>query len=927
MLSTTTKIIWVVLIIELYVHVVQPGDVKISALFGQETSRDNQYKSVIEDGIRYINRNKTFLSDVHTLMFVGGSNTPSNSVYSALDEVCDHISSERMSAFILPEDKCPQCDDIAGISSHASNPIFSLDHGSFESGSIAFKMHPSPEDMNAFYIDIMHYFNWLNFVLVYDDDKAYENLEGMLNEASLNRWNITVVKLGNNLMDTVDNLIEQNNSNIFIYCSSEVRVRDLMNEALRVLERGEESPVSSKYHWIVGNLDLAMEREFYDSLEDSNVYLTRFTMNYTREHQYALPTSINTPINEWPLRERLAFDAVIAVGHALKTYRLDREKAGNTGTSVLPGDTAMPNCPTSATTPADNDLTDHLREVSFEGVTGNVAFDGNGNRANYTITIFSGQAETLSQMRGDWVQSIDFWEAKWQKRWENEGRLNVTYYQHGHDRVIRIVSVLAQPFLFNREEVLDRRGERRNKRQISDDATEGVYKGNDRFEGYIMDLLDRVKTHVKGLDFDYEVELVPDGQYGIKKRYSDIWTGMIGEVVRKKVDIAAGPLTVTEEREDAVDFTYPFMSSGIQMLIKHPKKVQHNPFRLFFVFGIEVWFINLIVFLLVSVLLFVFNYFDPYEWKAIAERGEADEENAGNFGCLNSMWFLTTTLFLQSFDKSPRSNAGRCLASFWWIFVLIMVFLYLTNLSFFVNTTKRLALVKTPHDLLQQIEVSYGVVKEGATYDFFWKSPVPEYQRIWQHMNTDKPVPYVNSVAEGVDRVRKGNGNYAFIGESGELSYRASQKPCDLLVAGGILSRTSYALAVQKGSPLAAQLSSAIETLRDTGVLEDLQREWWDLDEPSRYRCANLTEYEREAVFSMSANDLQGTYYMLLIGIGFSLLMFIADFVCKETCTGKPTRSVRNGGPSSGMGGGMPIGGGIGSGSQPQGGGEEKMWI
>ena len=108
-----------------------------------------------------------------------------------------------------------------------------------------------------------------------------------------------------------------------------------------------------------------MERSFSDKLEDSNVYLTRFTMNYTREHQYALPTSINTPINEWPLRERLAFDAVIAVGHALKNYRLYRESRGNTGTSVLPGDTPMPNCPTSATTPADNDLTQRLREVRF----------------------------------------------------------------------------------------------------------------------------------------------------------------------------------------------------------------------------------------------------------------------------------------------------------------------------------------------------------------------------------------------------------------------------------------------------------------------------------------------------------------------------------------------------------------------------------
>ena len=87
----------------------------------------------------------------------------------------------------------------------------------------------------------------------------------------------------------------------------------------------------------------------------------------------------------------------------------------------------------------------------------------------------------------------------------------------------------SQPFLFHvdDERLLNRRARRQS------DSPSAIYKGNDRFEGYIMDLLERIKTHVKGLDFDYEVELVPDGNFGIKKRYSDIWTGMVGEVVRK----------------------------------------------------------------------------------------------------------------------------------------------------------------------------------------------------------------------------------------------------------------------------------------------------------------------------------------------------------------------------------------------------------
>ena len=51
----------------------------------------------------------------------------------------------------------------------------------------------------------------------------------MLNEASLNRWNVTVLKLGHNMMNTIDSLLDGNTTNVFVYCSSEAKVRDLMN--------------------------------------------------------------------------------------------------------------------------------------------------------------------------------------------------------------------------------------------------------------------------------------------------------------------------------------------------------------------------------------------------------------------------------------------------------------------------------------------------------------------------------------------------------------------------------------------------------------------------------------------------------------------------------------------------------------------------
>ena len=59
-----------------------------------------------------------------------------------------------------------------------------------------------------------------------------------------------------------------------------------------------------------------------------------------------------------------------------------------------------------------------------------------------------------------------------------------------------------------------------------------TFTGNGRFEGYVIDLMDRIRDVVRGIDFEYEVELVPDGRYGAGSRWSGIWNGMIGEVVR-----------------------------------------------------------------------------------------------------------------------------------------------------------------------------------------------------------------------------------------------------------------------------------------------------------------------------------------------------------------------------------------------------------
>jgi ionotropic glutamate receptor len=46
----------------------------------------------------------------------------------------------------------------------------------------------------------------------------------------------------------------------------------------------------------------------------------------------------------------------------------------------------------------------------------------------------------------------------------------------------------------------------------------------------------------------------------------------VGELVRNDSDIAIAPLTISSQRERAIEFSMPFMNMGISIMIKKPKK-------------------------------------------------------------------------------------------------------------------------------------------------------------------------------------------------------------------------------------------------------------------------------------------------------------------------------------------------------------------
>lgn len=57
-----------------------------------------------------------------------------------------------------------------------------------------------------------------------------------------------------------------------------------------------------------------------------------------------------------------------------------------------------------------------------------------------------------------------------------------------------------------------------------------VYNPNDRFEGFCIDLLKQIAETV---GFEYNIELVPDGKYGVMNTDTGEWNGIVKELMDK----------------------------------------------------------------------------------------------------------------------------------------------------------------------------------------------------------------------------------------------------------------------------------------------------------------------------------------------------------------------------------------------------------
>ncbi|NWU39020.1 GRIK3 protein, partial [Hylia prasina] len=186
--------------------------------------------------------------------------------------------------------------------------------------------------------------------------------------------------------------------------------------------------------------------------------------------------------------------------------------------------------------------------------------------------------------------------------------------------------------------------------------------GNDRFEGYCIDLLKELAII---LGFSYEIRLVEDGKYGAQDEKGQ-WNGMIKELIDHKADLAVAPLTITHVREKAIDFSKPFMTLGVSILYRKPNGTNPSVFSFLNPLSPDIWMYILLAYLGVSCVLFV-----------IARMGFFPLFPVPCSPCPT-----------PGSELMPKALSTRIIGGIWWFFTLIIISSYTANLAAFLTVER-----------------------------------------------------------------------------------------------------------------------------------------------------------------------------------------------------------------------------------------------
>lgn len=304
---------------------------------------------------------------------------------------------------------------------------------------------------------------------------------------------------------------------------------------------------------------------------------------------------------------------------------------------------------------------------------------------------------------------------------------------------------------------------------------------NGKVSGFDIELFEKIAVEQK---LNYKYNIVTD------------FRQLLADLVCEKSDIAIAGITINSKRESYIDFSHPYLNSGLSILIRNENN--NSVLGIISTYLAKTWQALLIFFiflLICSILMWLF------------ERGKDSFNDKFIQGVCDGIYWTNTTMTTVGYgDKTPQTAKGKFLAVVvMWIGIVIIFPYVVAQMGQIVDEEQYL--IQKKEDLKdKRVAIVLGTTSEDAVNNL--KANVYKFK-------TPK---------ECIEKLKEGEVD-AFVCDMPVIKNYANK---DLIVIGQMFDKQDYGFALKQNSPLRELMNnSLLKILRNEVQYKKIYDRWF----------------------------------------------------------------------------------------------------
>ncbi|CAH1433306.1 unnamed protein product [Lactuca virosa] len=337
-------------------------------------------------------------------------------------------------------------------------------------------------------------------------------------------------------------------------------------------------------------------------------------------------------------------------------------------------------------------------------------------------------------------------------------------------------------------------------------------QGTNRYMGYSIDVF---VAAINLLPYAVPYQFYPYGD----GRQNPSYTDLVNLVNAGVYDAAVGDIAIITNRTSMVDFTQPYIESGL-VVVTPVKKLSSGTWAIFKPFTVELWGVILISFLVVGAVVWILEHRRNNDFRGTPKQ---------QFG--TTQWFIFSTLFFTH-KQNMKSTLGRF----------------------------------GSHSMVICDRIGYGA--RSFVRDYLVKEIGISEARL---VPLELPEDYEKALIDGPNN----DGVIAIVDERPYIELFLSTR-CQFSIVGPEFTKNGWGFAFQQDSHLATDVSNAILKLSETGELQRIHNKWL-------LRSACSSQGAELSVDRLELKSFKGLFLIIGLACVLSLLVYLVPTIYQYT--------------------------------------------